>query len=115
MQVSVLKALAFIVVAAVAVMAAGPLVGLGAALAGTSRVPVWAYAGTVSLLLLGATAVALVLERSGSSAKAGPRFDCRMGRSGMPSFIGMKPPALAGRNSRLSGTWTELWLTPDVR
>lgn len=65
MRISVLKALLFIAVAAVALIATGPLVSLVAAIAGTSEVPVWAYSGAFSVLLLASTAVALVLDRTG--------------------------------------------------
>lgn len=65
MRVSLLKALLFVAVAIVALIATGPLVGLMAAISGRSAVPVWAYSGAFSVLLLASTAVALVLDRAG--------------------------------------------------
>jgi len=65
MRVALLKALLFIAVAVVALIATGPLVGLVAAITGTSGVPVWAYSGAFSVLLLTSTAAALVLDRTG--------------------------------------------------
>ncbi len=65
MRVSLLKALVFIAVAVVALMAVGPLVSLAAAITGPSDVPVWAYSGAFSILLLAGTGVALGLDRTG--------------------------------------------------
>jgi membrane protease YdiL (CAAX protease family) len=65
MRVSLLKAVTFVAVAIVMLIATGPLVGLAAAMTGTADVPVWAYSGAFSVLLLAATALALVLDRTG--------------------------------------------------
>ena len=65
MRVSLLKALLFVATAVAALIAAGPLVGLAGALFGLATVPMWAYAGAFSVLLLACTAVALRLDRTG--------------------------------------------------
>lgn len=65
MHVSILKALLFVAVALVILIATGPLVGFLGSLAGRSHVPTWAYAGSFSVLLLAATALAVALDRTG--------------------------------------------------
>lgn len=57
-----LRALAFIAVAAVLLIATGPLAAMVAALAGLTRIPVWAYAGAYAALLLVATGAMHALE-----------------------------------------------------
>jgi membrane protease YdiL (CAAX protease family) len=59
-----LKALAFVGVAIALLLATGPVAGFVAAAAGSPHVPVWAFAGTFSILLLLATALALKVDRA---------------------------------------------------
>ena len=61
---SLIRATVFGAVAILLVVATGPVVGLVAAITGTSRVPVWAYSAALSALLLVATILALRLEGS---------------------------------------------------
>ena len=67
MRRGLLKALAFTAVAAVLLIATGPLVGIFAGMAGISRVPVWAYAGAYATLLVVATSAVRALEGKGVS------------------------------------------------
>lgn len=68
MRVSLLKALLFVAAAIAALIASGPLVGFAGAVFGLATVPMWAYAGAFSVLLLACTAVALALDRTGFSS-----------------------------------------------
>ena len=68
MRVSLLKALLFVAAAIAALIASGPLIGFAGAVFGLATVPMWAYAGAFSVLLLACTAVALALDRTGFSS-----------------------------------------------
>jgi membrane protease YdiL (CAAX protease family) len=74
----ILRAGLFIVAAIVALAAAGPLLGIGAALTGVSRPPVWAFAAICCVLLIAVTQAAFRLDRA--TAPVGRTFQVR--RSG---------------------------------
>ena len=65
MRVSLLKAFLFVAAAIAALIATGPLISLAGAVFGLATVPMWAYSGVFSVLLLACTAVALRLDGTG--------------------------------------------------
>jgi membrane protease YdiL (CAAX protease family) len=64
MRTSLLKAILFAAAAVGLLMATGPLVGVLAALTGSSTVPAWIYSALFATLLLAATGLALRLDGS---------------------------------------------------